>query len=305
MNEIRKQALGRGLSSLLTSSEEEAKEGSQSPSLSIALDNILPGRHQPRHYFSEEELFALSSSIKEKGVLQPILVRPHAEHQGKFEIVAGERRWRAAQKAGLTHIPALIKEFSDVEALEAGLLENIQRQDLNPIEEAEGYRRLAEEFHHTQESLARILGKSRSHIANILRLLTLPKNVKNYLIEGKLSAGHGRALVGIKNPEHLANFIIEKNLSVRQAEILSKKDISKISKGNFINISREQDSEKEILRQHLSELLGMPVDIALKGEGGKLSISFKNTIELDQLIQKFNALPSGTSKPAKYWIEAI
>lgn len=287
MTEIKKKVLGRGLSALLDSSYEEEREEIQVSSLHLSVEEIVPGSHQPRHHFPEDELLALAASIKEKGILQPILVRVHAHEKGKYEIVAGERRWRAAKMAGFTEIPALVKDFSDVEALEVGLLENIQRQDLNPIEEAEGYRRLAEEFHHTQETLARILGKSRSHIANILRLLTLPKKVKDYLMEGKLSAGHGRALVGVEDPEYLADLILEKNLSVRQAELLSKQDLSK-ERG--IASASHPDPEKEILRNHLSELLGQPIDLILKGMGGKIVIPFKNPTDLDLLIQKFNQL---------------
>jgi ParB family chromosome partitioning protein len=287
MSDLKRKVLGRGLSSLLDSSYEEKNQVSESTSLHLSLDTIVPGHHQPRHHFPEDELNALAASIREKGILQPILVRSHAHEEGKYEIVAGERRWRAAKIAELTEIPALIREFSDVEALEVGLLENIQRQDLNPIEEAEGYRRLAEEFHHTQESLARILGKSRSHIANILRLLTLPKKVKDYLMEGKLSAGHGRALVGVEDPEYLADLILEKNLNVRQAELLSKQDLAK-EKG--VGSASHPDPEKEILRNHLAELLGQPVDLILKGMGGKVVIPFKNPTDLDLLIQKFNQL---------------
>ncbi len=288
MNEVRKQALGRGLSALLGSSQEDERENGSFPLSSLPMELILPGRHQPRHYFPEEELLSLSASIREKGVLQPILVRIHPEEREKYEIVAGERRWRAAKKAELTHIPVLVKEFSDAEALEVGLLENIQRQDLNPIEEAEGYRRLAEEFNHTQESLARILGKSRSHIANTLRLLTLPKAVKDYLNEGKLSAGHGRALVGVEDPEFLAKMIVEGNLSVRQTETLSKQKERKDDQGQ--SSTRGWDPEKEVLKNHLSDLLGVSVDLTLKGMGGKIVISFKNPTELDEIIKKFNSL---------------
>ncbi len=288
MNDIRKQkqALGRGLSALLEPSHKEMRREEIPSPLTLPMEAILPGPHQPRHHFPEEELLSLSASIQEKGVLQPILVRIHPTEQDKYEIVAGERRWRAAKIADFGHIPVLIKEFSDEEALEVGLLENIQRQDLNPIEEAEGYRRLAEEFNHTQESLARNLGKSRSHIANTLRLLTLPKKIKEYLNDGKLSAGHGRALVGCEDPEFLAHLILERGLNVRQAETLSKQ---KLSEKDRFRTPGEPDPEKEILRQHLSEIFGLPVDLLLKGLGGKIVFSFKNPAELDAIIQKLNA----------------
>lgn len=301
MTEIKKKVLGRGLSALLDSSYEEEREGMQVSSFHLSVEKIVPGHHQPRHHFPEDELLALAASIKEKGILQPILVRAHGYDKGKYEIVAGERRWRAAKMAGFTEIPALVKDFSDAEALEVGLLENIQRQDLNPIEEAEGYRRLAEEFHHTQETLARILGKSRSHIANILRLLTLPKKVKDYLMEGKLSAGHGRTLVGVEDPEYLADLILEKNLNVRQAELLSKQDLTK-ERG--VASASHPDPEKEILRNHLSELLGQPIDLILKGMGGKIVIPFKNPTDLDLLIQKLNSI-STTSKSSPFSVDVI
>lgn len=289
MNEIRKQVLGRGLSALLGSSSDETDDEKLESSTTLPIDKIVPGRHQPRTHFPPEELEALSISIKEKGVLQPILVRLQPEDSSLYEIVAGERRWRASKAAGLQNIPAIIKSFSDAESLEVGLLENIQRQDLNPIEEAEGYRRLAEEFNHTQESLARILGKSRSHIANTLRLLTLPKKIKDYLSEGKLSAGHGRSLIGAQDPEGLAKLIIEQNLSVREIETLSKK--SSNSTG-YTNSSSSIDPEQAILKNHLSDLLGTSIELNLKGQGGKIIIPFRNPGDLDQLIQKFNRISS-------------
>ena len=185
----------------------------------------------------------LAASIQERGVLQPVLVRSFSDKQ--YELIAGERRWRAAKIAGLHEIPVIVRDFSDGEALEIGLLENIQRQDLNPIEEAEGYRRLAEEFNHTQESLSRILGKSRSHIANTLRLLTLPKTVQEHLVTGKLSAGHGRSLIGVEDPEHIAEMIISRRLNVRQAEALAKQKGRQWEENQHVVSS--PDPEKEIL----------------------------------------------------------
>lgn len=294
MSELKKQVLGRGLSSLLDPSLEEDKVKGDSSPIEISMMLIEPGVNQPRRSFSEGELQALSISIQEKGVLQPILVRPHPREEGKYEIVAGERRWRAAKRAHFETIPALIREFSDREALEVGLLENLQRQDLDPIDEAAGYRRLAEEFDHTQESLSRIVGKSRSHIANTLRLLTLPESVQNSLKNGELSAGHGRTLVGTENPEYLAARIIEKNLNVRQAETLSRQGASK---RHYTFSSTPSDPEKEVLCQHLSELLSVSVELTLKGQGGKIVINFKTPDELDQIIQKFNKLEKASSSP--------
>ena len=288
MSELKRQVLGRGLSALLdpTSSDNESHSQETIGALSLLVDNIVPGKNQPRYSFPEEDLESLSLSIQEKGVLQPILVRRLLNQDGKYEIVAGERRWRATKKAGLSEIPVIIKDFTDREALEVGLLENIQRQNLNPIEEAEGYRRLAEEFNHTQESLSQALGKSRSHIANTLRLLTLPKKVRDYLTEGKLSSGHGRALVNAPNPESLADLILEQGLSVRQTESLRKPSgRQKASSGSAM-----VHPEKEVLCQHISDLLGRPIDLSLKGEGGKIIIPFNDPTELDQILQKFNQI---------------
>lgn len=290
MNDSKKQALGRGLSSLLTSSDSDEKE--TSPPSSLPITAILSNPHQPRRLFSDEELEGLAASIQEKGILQPILVRPHPTNAEKYQIVAGERRWRAAHQVGLDELPVIIKNFSDAEALEVGLLENVQRQDLNPIEEAEALRQLAEEFHHTQEYLARILGKSRSHIANTLRLLALPKKVQVYLVEGKLSAGHGRTLVNAEDPERLAKMILEENLSVRQAESYTRQKRTK-TEGEI-----PQDPEREILQTHLSDLLGTPVDLIFKGKGGKIMISFQNLEALDQLVQRFNQ--SKSQKPQQF-----
>lgn len=286
MSEFKRQVLGRGLSALLdpTSSDKEIQEDIVPHSLPI--EALVPGKNQPRYSFPEEDLDSLSLSIQEKGILQPILVRRLLNQNGKYEIVAGERRWRAAKRAGLFEIPSIIKDFTDREALEVGILENIQRQDLNPIEEAEGYRRLAEEFNHTQESLSRTLGKSRSHIANILRLLMLPKKVKDYLIEGKLSSGHGRALVNADDPEKLADLILEQGLSVRQTEGLRRSSEAKRAPLG----GKVSDPETEVLCQHISDLLGISIDLTLKGEGGKIIIPFNNPTELDQILQKFNQI---------------
>ena len=287
MSELKRQVLGRGLSALLdpASSNEETQENIIPHSLPV--DTLIPGKNQPRYSFPEEDLESLSLSIQEKGVLQPILVRRLLSQNGRYEIVAGERRWRAAKKAGLLEIPVILKDFTDREALEVGILENIQRQDLNPIEEAEGYHRLAEEFNHTQESLSRTLGKSRSHIANTLRLLTLPKKIRDYLTEGKLSSGHGRALVNADDPEKLADIILEQGLSVRQTEGLRK---SSEARRRVLSGSRVSDPEKEVLSQHISDLLGISIDLILKGEGGKIIIPFNDPIELDQILQKFNQI---------------
>ncbi|MBI2706847.1 MAG: ParB/RepB/Spo0J family partition protein [Proteobacteria bacterium] len=297
MNEMKKNVLGRGLSSLLNPGTNEDHEDMI---IRLPLDSIQKGALQPRKHFPEEDLKELAVSIQERGVLQPILVRLMSLGDKKYELIAGERRWRAAKIAGLDEIPVIVRSFSDGEALEIGLLENIQRQDLNPIEEAEGYHRLAEEFDHTQDSLSRILGKSRSHIANTLRLLTLPKTVQEHLVTGKLSAGHGRSLIGVENPEHIAEMIISRRLSVRQAEALAKQKEDKEENIYSVNSS---DPEKEVLQNQLSDLLGTPVELILKGGGGKIGIPFKNPIELDTLIKKFNQLNSKEedNEPMRIW----
>ena len=286
MSEMKRQVLGRGLSALLdaTPGNIEVKQGVAPGTLPI--EDIFPGENQPRRSFPPEEIESLACSIREKGILQPILVRRSCRERGKFEIVAGERRFRAAKQIGLTEIPVVIRLLSDKEALELGLLENIQRQDLNPIEEGEAYRRLEEEFNHTQETLSRILGKSRSHIANTIRLLTLPSKVQEYLISGQLTSGHARTLVSVENPEALAESILAQGLTVRQTEELCKEKTSRsrTSSGQVVH------PEKENLRHHLSELLKRQVDLILKGEGGKIIIPFCDPTDLDQLLQKFNQI---------------
>lgn len=298
MSDVKKQVLGRGLSALLGGAEEDQDDSKIQNNVKtasypekISIDLIEPGTLQPRKNFSEEELEELSRSIYERGVLQPILVRPHPFYPNRFEIIAGERRWRASKMAGLSKIPVNVMHFSDLDTLEAGLLENIQRQDLNPIEEAEGYLRLMNDYDYTQEDLSSILGKSRSHIANYTRLLNLPKPVQNHIVCGKLSAGHGRALIGAEDAEVLAEQIIKKNLSVRQTEDLMKK--TKKEKDPSFSIE-SQGSEKEVLESHLTNLLGLSVDLVLKGAGGRIIIPFKNPGELDQVIQKFNTLEKET-----------
>lgn len=287
MTEVRKQVLGRGLSSLLGTNQDNKDNTREGTPLELPLDRLMAGSFQPRHSFPEDELQALSVSIQERGVLQPIVVRKHPQDDSKYEIIAGERRWRAAKLAHLETIPVLIRTFSDREALEVGLLENLQRQDLDPIDEAAGYRRLAEEFNHTQETLSYVVGKSRSHIANTLRLLALPEKVQDYLRTGQLSVGHAKAIIASETPELLAEMIIEKNLNVRQAETISKKSLYALRQDQS---SKTPDPERERLCQLLLDLLDLPVDLTLKGIGGKIVITFRNPAELDQLLQKLDGL---------------
>jgi ParB family chromosome partitioning protein len=290
MTESKKTALGRGLASLLDPSDKKKQDGDITK---LSIGSIKSGAFQPRTHFSQDDLLELAISIRAVGVLQPILVRRSLGDGTTYEIIAGERRWRAAKLAALEEIPVIIRDFSDKQTLEVALLENIQRQDLNPVEEAEGYRRLMEDFGHTQESLSRILGKSRSHIANAQRLLALPTKVLEALREGKLSAGHGRALLSAENPEKMAEMILEKGLNVRETEALAKEK-GEISAGG--RHSSYTDPEKEILQEQLSTLFGRPISLTLKSGGGKIIIPFKNPTELDSLINSLNELKPRETK---------
>ena len=215
MNKIKK-GLGRGLSSLIGESKVESKTNK------LLLSDIVPNKFQPRKNFNEENLDDLKNSIKERGVIQPIIVRKSESENSKFEIIAGERRWLAARKAGLHDIPVVVTEADDLKSLEFAIVENVQRHDLNPLEEAQGYKRLIDEFSYDQEKVSKFIGKSRSYITNSLRLLTLPASVLKYVEEKKISAGHAKILVGLDNAEFIANKIIEKKLSVRQSEKFCK-----------------------------------------------------------------------------------
>lgn len=275
-----KSVLGRGLHSLLKISEGQ---GGQT---CLPLDRISPCPVQPRKFFNEVELAELAKSIQEKGVLQPIFVRPN--HNGNYEIVAGERRWRASKMANLLEIPVVIRDLTDTEALEIALIENIQRTDLNPIEEGEGYDRLMRLHDHTQVSLSQLMGKSRSHIANTLRLLTLPDPIQLAIKEGRLSAGHARALVGVDNPEELLEKIMNESLSVREVENLSKNLLK--DQDAKAKTDPEPDLDKEVIQAMLTEFLGTGADLMFRGKGGKIIISFKTPGELDVLLEKFRSL---------------
>ena len=211
-----KKGLGRGLSSLIGETKIETQKNQ------LSISDLIPNKFQPRKIFDENNLIDLTNSIKERGILQPIIVRNSKENKSKFEIIAGERRWLAAQRAGLHNVPVVITEANDLKSLEFAIVENVQRQDLNALEEAQGYKRLIDEFSYDQEKVSKFIGKSRSHITNSLRLLTLPSEVVNLIQEQKLTAGHAKVLVGLENANFVANKIIEKKLSVRQAESFVK-----------------------------------------------------------------------------------
>ena len=268
--------LGRGLASLLGDPAREA-----APRTSLPVAALQPGPFQPRTAVDEEQLRDLAESIRLQGVLQPILARPHPGAPGQYQIIAGERRWRASQLAGLHEIPALVRELSDGEAMAAGLVENLQRQDLNPIEEAEGYKRLLGEFGLSQEQLGGLVGKSRSHVANTLRLLTLPAAVQGDLQKGRLSAGHGRALLGHPKPETVSRMVIEKGLSVRQTEALANRLFPPPAPAR-----RPVDPETAALERDLSARLGLRVQISTDDSGGSLRIAYRTLDQLDGVLAR-------------------
>jgi len=270
----KKKGLGRGLSALFGDqpSEERSKEANLSNNISIS--DLSRSPYQPRQRFSEEKLEELANSIRKNGIIQPIAVRPIRSSVGKFEIVAGERRWLAAQKAGLHEIPVNVLDLSDAESLEVAIVENIQRDDLNPIEEAKGYKRLNEEFKYDHESISKLMSKSRSHISNTLRLLTLPKDVIAMLEEGSLSSGQARPLIGISNASSIAEEIVAKNYSARKVEYLirNKKNGNKNNQKTDPNIIKTQE--------RIEKILGLKVNILnKKNNSGKITIEYK---DLDQ-----------------------
>lgn len=294
-----KRGLGRGLSALMADvAPVEANDaGMPRSEIQVPIEKIAPNPDQPRRRFEDQDLTDLANSIREKGVIQPLIVRKWVDGDAKYQIVAGERRWRAAQMAQLHELPVLVRDFSDTEVLEVAIIENIQRADLNAVEEAAGYRQLMDKFGHTQEKMAEALGKSRSHIANLLRLLNLPGEVQAMVIDGRLSSGHARALITAEDPVALAKIVVEKGLSVRQTEQLVKA----ASEPKQANPKRGRDDEKDadtrVLEQDLSANLGMKVQILHKPqkEAGSLTISYKNLDQLDELCRILSLTPSGES----------
>ena len=287
-----RKGLGRGLSALL------AEDPDDQPALdrlrvgkTVPIESLVPNRYQPRSYFDPEELEALTQSIRENGILMPILVRRDGEDSSNFEIVAGERRWRAPPAAQLYEVPIIVKELDDSQALEVALIENVQRQDLTPLEEAEGYHRLMEEFNNTQEDLAQTVGKSRSHVANIIRLLGLPEAVKAMLQDGSLSAGHGRALLSAEDPEVLARAVVRRGLNVRQTEALVKKPQK--TTVSSANRGEETDVNTLAMEKQLSEKLGLTVKINHRGEKGEVRIAFTSLEQFDEILNRLNQHPHG------------
>ncbi|MEP2029746.1 MAG: ParB/RepB/Spo0J family partition protein [Paracoccaceae bacterium] len=294
----KKRGLGRGLSALMADVVPEAVgERTDAPrraDQAVPIERIRPNPDQPRRRFSEDDLNDLAASIAEKGVIQPLIVRPR--DGGEYEIVAGERRWRAAQIAQLHELPVVVRDFDDVEVLEVAIIENIQRADLNAIEEAAGYKQLMEKFGHTQEKMAEALGKSRSHIANLVRLLQLPEDVIDMVREGALSAGHARALVTASAPTSLASTILKKGLSVRQTEALVKKSNQEIEdwkagKPPKEKVASNKDADTKALEGDLSAALGMKVQVNHKGDqdSGEVVVSYKSLDDLDEICRILSA----------------
>jgi ParB family transcriptional regulator, chromosome partitioning protein len=299
----KKMGLGRGLDALLGEVSLDRSAGrvasggeAQALAAPVANDGVLtiatadihPNPSQPRRHFSEDSLQELAASLKRHGLIQPILVRPHG--QG-YQIVAGERRWRAAQRAQLHNVKAVVRALTDEETLEIALIENIQRQDLNPMEEAEAYRKLCNDFGHSQSELAAIVEKSRSHVANMMRLLELPALVRELVVEGKLSMGHARALLGSEDSARLAAVVVKQGLSVRQTEALVRKarvETGKVAKPRIAEGASANDADIRAVEQHLGDLLGLKVRIAHKGPGGAGAVTFeyRTLDQLDMLCQR-------------------
>ncbi len=278
--------LGRGLAALIgdvgTESSAERPRGQRR----AATSSLRPNARNPRRNFSEAELDELTASLRERGMIQPIVARPVRGAPDAFEIIAGERRWRAAQRAGLHEVPVVIIEATDEESLQLAIIENVQRSDLNPLEEAEGYRALMEDFSHTQDDIAKMVGKSRSHVANTLRLLKLPPSIRAYIFKGKLDAGHARMLVGQPNAEKLAEEIVARGLNVRQVEEIARQESGRNGKSHSRKRSAEKNADTLALEKRLSDALGLVVSIDARGESGVVSIRYRNLDQLDDLAQR-------------------
>lgn len=297
--------LGRGLSSLIGEVEafeptgnaaDEGRGSSARQGAEIAIADIRANPSQPRQAFDEAALEELTDSVRTRGVLQPILLRPDPKKPGAYQIVAGERRWRAAKRAGLATIPAVVKDMDELELLEIGIIENVQRTDLNPMEEAEAYGALMKRFGRTQEGLAETVGKSRAHIANTLRLLKLPESVRDMVREQKLSAGHARAILMAPDPESAAEMVVDRGLSVREAEALVRKardsDVLE-TKSAVAALANEKDVDTAALEADLTRTLGLSVDIRHKANGGELRIKYRDLEQLDDVCRRLTAKRGG------------
>ena len=286
MTQVQKRRLGRGLAALIGDDTSEEAIVQDARSLRhVPVELLHPNPNNPRKHFAEEDLESLAKSLKDKGLLQPLVVRPRAD--GSFEIVAGERRWRASQRAGIHELPVLIRELDDRETLEIALIENIQRSDLNALEEARAYRQLMDQYNYTQQQLADSIGKSRSHIANTMRLLSLPEAIQQQIENGKLTAGHARSLVATEYPTEMADQIIKLGLTVREAEELARKNSVA---PEIKSCASEKDADTRALEKTLTEALGLSTSIKHRGAGGgSVLISYKSLDQLDDVIRKLTA----------------
>ena len=307
---VKPSPLGRGLSALFGDADASyapkpavvaaapvsspaVAESKASPT-QLAVTWLQPGAFQPRRHFDEDALKGLAGSIKERGILEPLVVRPISGLKDTYEIIAGERRWRAAQMAGLHNVPVVVRHLTDLEALEFGLIENVQRQDLSPLEEAEGYKRLLEEFNHTQENLAKIIGKSRAHIGNMMRILTLPKPVRQMIENGELSLGHARTLIPLKDPLAAAEMIVKKGMSVRQAEALAKREQEAAAAPDPKKAKEKADIDFAVstLEKDLERVIGLKIKIVSRGNRkGAFTLFYENLDQLDMIIKRMKTQP--------------
>lgn len=279
--------LGRGLAALIgdIGSLDTARLAETGALKRLPVDFLIANRANPRREFDAEQLEDLTNSIREKGVMQPLLVRP-TNDPNLFEIIAGERRWRASQRAGLREVPVVVRDVDDKEALELAIIENVQRVDLNPLEEAMGYAQLIEQFEYTQQDLAQVIGKSRSHVANTLRLMKLPDDVRSMVSRGELTAGHARALITAEDPAALAKQIVSSGLSVREAEALGQREASQPPKKK--QLPKEKDADTAALEKRLSDVLGLHVAIDHREQGGRLEIRYRTLEQLDGICMKLS-----------------
>ncbi len=282
--------LGRGLAALIGDMAAETSVDRPRGQRRLPTASLQPNPRNPRRVFADAELDELVASLRERGIIQPIIARPARGAADLYEIIAGERRWRAAQRAGLHEVPVVIIEASDAEALQIAIIENVQRADLNPLEEAEGYRVLMEEFGNSQDEIARIVGKSRSHVANTLRLLKLPETIKSYIHAGKLSAGHARMLIGQPNAERLAEEVVARGLNVRQVESIAREAAEKGGKARGANRALRRGAGKNAnliaLEKRISDALGLAVSIDERKRGGTLTIRYRSLEQLDEVLRR-------------------
>jgi ParB family chromosome partitioning protein len=280
--------LGRGLAALIGEVSAEASAERPRGQRRLPTGALRPNARNPRRVFSNAELDELAASLRERGIIQPIVARPMRGANDSYEIIAGERRWRAAQRAGLHEVPVVIIEATDAEALQIAIIENVQRADLNPLEEADGYRALMDEFHNSQEDVAKIIGKSRSHVANTMRLLKLPETVKAHIHSGKLSAGHARMLIGQPNAEELAEEIVTRGLNVRQVEAMARDAGHRRGKSNGRGSAARAEKGADViaLERRISDSLGLIVNIQDGARGGTLTVRYRNHDQLDDVLRR-------------------